>query len=138
DNEGKSGFDQVFGPDAEPTSPIVPGRAYTGKERPVRYRLLPEVFKYGWVDFGYVFRPSTHICAYATTFVTYEVKEGARATETNRKITIWAGSDGAHRVSFNGKSVIEDAAYRGFDVDRQSATVLLRPGPNRLSIKACG
>jgi hypothetical protein len=61
DNEGKAGFDQDFGPDAEPASPVVPGRAFSGKERPVRYRTLPPVFRYGWVDFGNLLRPSTHI-----------------------------------------------------------------------------
>jgi tetratricopeptide (TPR) repeat protein len=41
-------------------------------------------------------------------------------------------------VSFNGQSVIEETAYRGFDIDRRGATVLLRPGQNRLSVKVCG
>lgn len=140
DNEGKSGFEQDFGPDDEPQAPFVPGRAFSGKERPVRYRELPAVFNYGWVDFGYIFRPSTHICAHATTFVRYERMEDGKVVplEKPRKITVWVGSDGAHRVNFNGQSIIEESAYRGFDVDRRGATVLLRPGQNRLSVKVCG
>ncbi len=135
DNEGKTGFEQVFGPDATPEEPIVPGRAFTGKERPVRYRELPDVFRYGWVDFGYVFRPSTHICGHATTFISGTRKGDEKKS---RPITLWVGSDGAHRVSFNGQVTIEESAYRGFDTSRYSTTVLLRPGQNRLSIKACG
>lgn len=135
DNEGKAGFEQVFGPDATPEEPLVPGRAFSGKERPVRYRALPDIFQYGWVDFGYVFRPSTHICGHATTFISGTRKEDEKKS---RKITLWVGSDGAHRVQFNGQVAVEEKAYRGFDTSRYAATVLLRPGQNRLSIKACG
>lgn len=135
DNEGKAGFDQLFGPDDHPEEPIIPGRAYSGKERPVRYRKLPGVFKYGWVDLGHVFRPTSHICGHLTTYV-YGT---APADEKNaRPITLWMGSDGAHRVSFNGEVVIEEKAYRSFDTGRYAAAVLLRPGKNRLSVKVCG
>ncbi len=133
DNEGKGGFSQVFGPEAEALDPIVPGRAYSGKERPVRYRPLPPVFHYGWVDFGYLYRPSTHICGYATTFISEKTER-----QKPRKVTLWMGSDGAYRVHFNGQVALEDDSYRGFDFDRRSTTVLLRPGQNRLSVKVCG
>ncbi len=135
DNEGKAGFDQLFGPDDHPEEPIIPGRAYSGKERPVRYRKLPAVFKYGWIDLGHVFRPTSHICGHLTTYVYGTKKEDA---DRARPITLWMGSDGAHRVSFNGQVVIEETAYRGFDTGRSAATVTLRPGKNRLSVKVCG
>jgi hypothetical protein len=135
DNEGKTGFEQVFGPDANPEEPLIPGRAFSGKERPVRYRVLPDVFRYGWVDFGYLQRPSTHICAHATTFLTGTRKDDEKKS---RKVTLWVGSDGAHRVQFNGQTAIEEDAYRGFDTARHSATVLLRPGQNRLRLLSRG
>ncbi len=135
DNEGKSGLAQLFGPDDHPEEPIIPGRAYSGKERPVRYRKLPLVFKYGWVDLGNVFRPTSHICGHLTTFV-YGTKDGDATSA--RPITLWMGSDGAHRVIFNGQVVIEEEAYRGFDTGRYAAAVTLRPGKNRLSVKVCG
>lgn len=143
DNEGKGGFSQDFGPDSEPEKPVVPGQAFTGKERPVRYRKLPAVFRYGWVDFGSVFQPSTHICAHATTFLSEQSpSEKAPGEKTPnkkpRKITLWVGSDGAYQVHFNGQLALSDESYRGFDFDRRGATVLLRPGQNRLSIKVCG
>lgn len=135
DNEGGAGFDQTFGPEADPQEPIVPGRAFTGKERPVRYRVLPPVFKYGWVDFGQAFRPATHVCGYATTFVKGSGKEDEIRA---RDITLFAGSNGAHRVLWNGQVALQERAYRGFDTDRRAATVELKPGYNRLTIKACG
>ncbi len=135
DNEGKAGFTQLFGPDDHPEDPIIPGRAFSGKERPVRYRKLPSIFKYGWVDLGHVFRPTSHICGHLTTFVYGTGKGDASQART---ITLWLGSDGASRVSFNGQTVIEESAYRGFDVDRYAAAVTLRPGKNRLSVKLCG
>lgn len=138
DNEGKGGFTQIFGPEEEPEKPIVPGQAFTGKERPVRYRKLPDVFRYGWVDFGSVFRPSTHVCAHATTFLSEKLSDEKSPSGKARKITLWVGSDGAYQVKFNGQVAIEDDSYRGFDFDRRGATVLLRPGQNRLSIKVCG
>src|SRR5690606_32061643 len=132
------GFSQIFGPEDEAGAPIVPGRAYSGKERPVRYRESPDVFRYGWVDFGFVFRPATHICAVATTFVSDPSLDPDKIATKPRKITLWVGSDGAYRVTFNGQVALEDESYRGFDVDRRATTVLLRPGQNHLSIKVCG
>ena len=133
DNEGKAGFEQLLGPEAEPAAPIVPGRAYTGKERPVRWRVVPERFPFGWVDAGSLVRPETHVCAIATTFVS-EGDEGKR----ERNITAWVGTAGAFRLTFNGQPVLADDAYRGFDVGRYGVTLRLRPGVNRLSLKVCG
>jgi len=130
DNEGKSGFAQEFEPDLQPGAPLVPGQAYSGKERPVRWRVAPDVFRYGWIDFGSMLRPEMNVCAFATTFVA----GGERA----RPITLWVGARGAVRVLFNGQVAVEDEAYRGFDVDRLSTTVLLRPGSNRITVKVCG
>ncbi len=148
DNEGKGGFSQIYGPDADPTEPIIPGQAFSGKERPVRYRTLPRVFNYGWVDFGNLMRPSTHICAHATTFISDPTlleksvhekgKPGALDRPRTRKITLSVGSDGAHRVTFNGRVLIEEEAYRGFDTGRTTQTAVLLPGQNRLSVKVCG
>src|SRR5205085_9525495 len=49
DNEGKAGLDTASGPEPELTQAIVPGKAYTGKERPVRYRAVPAVFPFGYL-----------------------------------------------------------------------------------------
>lgn len=133
DNEGKAGFEQQLGPEAEPAAPIVPGRAYTGKERPVRWRVVPEQFPFGWVDTGSLLRPETNVCAMATTFVS-----GGDEQKRERNVTAWVGTAGAFKLFFNGQPVLADDAYRGFDVGRYGATVRLRPGVNRLSLKVCG
>jgi len=130
DNEGKAGLLREDVPDREAGTAVVGGRAYSGKERPVRWRRLPEVFPFGWVDLGAVFRPQTHICGFATTFV-----EGS---DKPRNITAWVGASGAYRLVFNGQTVLEERAYRGFDVARQGVTLRLLPGQNRLTVKVCG
>jgi hypothetical protein len=69
DNEGKGGLEQVFEPEAELGQPITPGRAYSGKERPVRYRAVANAFPFGWLDASALVRPETKVCIYATAFV---------------------------------------------------------------------
>lgn len=133
DNEGKAGFEAEFGPEAEPAAPIVPGRAYSGKERPVRWRVVPDNFPFGWVDTSSLLRPESHVCAVATTFVS-----GGADQKRERNITAWVGTAGAFKMTFNGQPVLADEAYRGFDVGRMGVTLRLRPGVNRLALKVCG
>ncbi len=133
DNENKGGFERTFGPETDLAEPIVPGRAYDGKERTVRWRVPPEITHYGWFDFGDLVRPRENVCAYATTFV--RAKAGAKAS---RKVSLWLGAEGAAKVFWNGEEVLSDAAYRDLDIDRLAATVPLAPGLNRLMVKVCG
>ncbi len=133
DNEGKSGLTAELGPEAEPQEPIVPGRAYSGKERPVRWRVVPAHFPYGWVDTGSLLRPEVKVCAVATTFVS-----GGEEQKRERNITAWVGVQGAFKLYFNGQEVLQDAAYRGLDAGRYGAALRLRPGLNRLTLKVCG
>ena len=133
DNEHKGGFTAALAPEVDLLDPIVPGHAYDGKERPVRWRVPPEVQTYGWFDFGDIVRPRESMCAYATTFV--RAKPG---TPAPREVSLWFGSSGASRVYWNGAAVLEDAAYRAIDIDRMAARVTLRPGFNRITVKGCG
>jgi tetratricopeptide (TPR) repeat protein len=136
DNEGKAGFAFTYDPEKEKTAPVTTTRSYEGKEQhPVRWRELPPVSPYGWVDFGVFVRPAEKVCVYATTFV-----RDARSEEKTgaRPISIWAGSAGAMRVWWNGVEVMEDTKYRDLDSDRFAAEVSLRGGWNRLMIKLCG
>lgn len=130
DNEGKLGFLSDFEPDAGQAEPIVPGQAFSGKERPVRWRKVPDVFHYGWIDFGSLVRPQVNVCAFATTFVS--------GGKTPRTVLLWAGSRGAIRVQVNGQTILEDDAYRAFDSDRLSGAARLLPGENRITVKVCG
>ncbi len=132
DNENKGGFTRAFDPELELDAPIVPGRAYEGKERPVRWRVPPEAHGYGWFDFGELMRPREEICGYATTYVR------ARAGTRPRAVSLWMGSAGAFRVFWNGEKVLEDAAYREIDADRFATTVMLGAEYSRLTVKVCG
>ncbi len=131
-NEGKAGFAVEHGPELDFTRAIIPGRAYTGKERPVRWRVVPpEAFPHGWIDTGALLRPAQHVCVYATTFV-------RDARDRRRSFTAWVGTSGAVQVYFNGQQVLTDEAYRGYDSDRHAVLLALQPGPNNFTIKACG
>lgn len=136
DNEGKGGFDQVFEPETEQAlaGPLVPGQAFSGKERAVRWREVPsDAFPYGWLDAGSLLRPEEKICVFATTFLSSKKK-----LTRSRRITLWVGASGAFKLFWNGQQVLQDAAYRGFDSDRFAASVNLQPGANRAMIKVCG
>ena len=133
DNEGKAGLDLEFEPEQDFAEPIVPGRAYSGKERPVRWRPVPEKFPYGWLDAGALMRPDEKICVFATTFVSAE--EGSRAPRT---VTAWVGALGAFKLFFNGRLVLSDTAYRGHDADRFGTKLRLERGQNNFTLKLCG
>ena len=131
DNEGKSGFAKEFQPEQEFSQEIIFGRSYVGKERPVQWRVAPDEFKFGWLDFGSLMRPQKSICAYATTFV--------RANEKQKSsVSAWIGAAGAFRLFVNGLDVMHDELYRGHDIDRFATNLELNPGYNDITIKICG
>ena len=135
DNEGKGGFDHAYGPEDDRLQALSPARAYDGKERTVRWRVVPAASPYGWFDIGVVLRPQESICAYVTTFVRdSRTKEKVGA----RPISLWAGSAGAMRVWWNGTEVLKDDKYRDLDSDRFASEVMLEPGWNRVLVKLCG
>lgn len=128
DNEGKRGFDHELGPERDRTAAVQLDAEYAGRERKVRWRMLPDVVQGGYVDFDALLRPTENVCALAETTLGLE-----RATP----LTLWAGSGGAIKVYFNGEEVIRDGAYRGVGYDRAVAHVSGRVGPNRLLVKVC-
>jgi tetratricopeptide (TPR) repeat protein len=133
DNEGKAGFGSELEPELDLGRPVVPGRAYSGKQRAVRWRKAPDVFPFGWVDTSSLLRPEEKVCVYAKTFV-----RGRAGSKLPRAASLWVGASGAVRVWFDGKVVLEDSAYRGHDVDRQAAEIQLTPGLHELMLKVCG
>lgn len=132
DNEGKNGLDVEHGPEADFGQAIVPGRAYSGKERPVRWRAAPEAFPFGYLDFGALLRPERKVCGFATSFV--RAKAGSKAPRT---LSAWVGASGSFALYWNGRMVLKDAAYRGHDADRFGTTLTLSPGYNNLTVKVC-
>ncbi len=133
DNEGKAGYARVFDPEAQLDQPLDMQHGYEGKERPVRWRVVPDVYSYGWVDLGDLVRPSEKICVYATTFV---MAQGS--AKQTRPAGLWLGASGAIKAYWNGEEVAADELYRDLDADRVAASVQLKPGWNRLTIKLCG
>ena len=133
DNEGKAGFDRAFGPEEDLKEPLNAGRTYDGKERAVRWRAIPDVALYGWLDAGVLVRPSEKTCVYATTFV-----QDTRKDQKARTVSLWLGSAGATKVFWNGEKVLEDTKYRSLDAERFATKVVLREGQNRLTVKTCG
>jgi cellulose synthase operon protein C len=134
DNEGKSGLTKDYAPELEFAEPIVFGRAYQGKEHPVRWRAVPrEAFPFGWIDLGSLLRPQKKICAYLTTFV-----RSTKAAEQTRAISLWLGTTGAFELFVNGRSLLKDSWYREHDIDRFAASVELLPGYNDVTVKLCG
>ncbi|HKQ70956.1 MAG TPA: hypothetical protein VJT73_16535, partial [Polyangiaceae bacterium] len=131
DNEGKEGLERVFAPEQEFGDAIDPMHPYQGKERSVRWRSVPDVFGFGWLDLGDLVRPREKVCVYATTFV--RSKGGAA-----RAASIWAGASGAFKLFWNGDEVLVDGAYRDLDADRFGVPVALGNGWNRLTAKVCG
>ena len=139
DNEGKAGLDHPYGPEEDRMQAESLARAYDGKERTTRWRVVPSTSPYGWFDTGVLVRPQEKVCVYASTFVHDSGGPGAHATASAaRPISIWAGSAGAMRVWWNGTEVLRDDKYRDLDADRFAAEVRLLPGWNRMLVKLCG
>jgi tetratricopeptide (TPR) repeat protein len=130
DNEGKEGLDRANPPEKELGETIDFVRPYQGKERQIRWRVVPDVYRYGWLDIGDLVRPRDKVCAYATTFV--RAKGGGP-----RSASIWAGASGSFKLFWNGTEVLVDTAYRGLDADRFAVPVNLARGWNRLTAKVC-
>src|SRR5260370_22587222 len=95
EKDGKEGFDRALEPEKEQELTINLTRDYDGKDhRPVRWRMLPPVSPYGWVDFGAFVRPAEQACVYASTFVRDPHVKGS----ATRLVSIWAGATGALRL----------------------------------------
>jgi transglutaminase-like putative cysteine protease/tetratricopeptide (TPR) repeat protein len=132
DNDNKSGLPERLVPELELSEPVLSDRSFDGKERPVRWRSVPDVHRWGYLDLGAMMRPNRDVCGYATTFV--RAKAGTRAT---RKLSLWVGVTGAFKLFWNGDQIMEDVAYRQLDAERHALVVKLEDGYNRITVKVC-
>lgn len=128
DNEGKRGFDEVMPPEAARLEAVNLEASYQGRERMVRWRMLPDIVQGGYVSFDALLRPAENVCGFAET--TLELDKA-------QKITLWFGSGGASKLYFNGVEVLNDPAYRAPHPDRSAALVAAQKGPNRVLVKSC-
>lgn len=128
DNEGKAGFDQETPPEQARMQAPDLSVTYPGRERPVSWRLFPDVTRFAYVSLDSVMRPNENVCGLAETFV---------RSERARPLTLWLGSGGAIKAYWNGEQVFRDDAYRGPDPDRSVVMVGAHAGWNRLLLKIC-
>ncbi len=129
DDEGRVGIGTNFQPESELVAPIVFGRSFDGKERPVRWRAGPTdggaVF-----DFGAFVRPREEACGFATSFIRLDAK-------SEKNVSVWVGWEGAFKLWWNGEQMLEDQAHREFDFDRMATGVTAVSGWNRITMKVC-
>lgn len=132
DNEGKTGLSATLGPETDLKDPALWLKTYSGKERPVRWRSLPDAFLYGFLDVGAVVRPEAKICAFAATVVF------GPETRQARQVSAWVGSGGAFQLFWNGQERFRHEVYSSHDFDRIAVPLRLEPGKNLLVLKVCG
>jgi tetratricopeptide (TPR) repeat protein len=128
DNEGKSGFDTETPPEQKRNEAPDLQASYPGRERPVSWRVYPDIVRAGYISFGAVMRPRENVCGLAETFV---------HSDRARPLTLFVGSGGANKVYWNGQEVSRDLAYRAPSPDRSVAMVAAQKGANRLLVKVC-
>jgi tetratricopeptide (TPR) repeat protein len=129
DNEGKAGFDTATPVEEKKLEPADLSASFPGKERPVRWRELPErAVRRGYVPLGALLRPRQNVCALAETIVHSDIAQ---------PLTLWAGAGGAIKVLWNGEEVLRDEAYRQASPDRTVAMVGAHAGANRVLAKVC-
>jgi cellulose synthase operon protein C len=124
ENEGKSGCDTDFGPEAS----LDLQASYPAKGQPAHWRPLTLASLDGAVDLGAVLRPNRSVVAYALALL--DEREA-------RRVTLGVGAAGAFRLWVNGERVASEDAYHPARVDQARLSVQLRRGVNRLLLKVC-
>ena len=128
DNEGRAGFNRPLTPEEHPGAALDTTQPFEGKERPVRWRRMPDLATHGYVALDAAVRPSVNACALVATTVTAPRAEPS---------VLWLGASGAVRASVNGVEVYADSAVRRAFPDRAGVSVGLRAGANRVTLKVC-
>ncbi|WP_395817636.1 DUF3857 domain-containing protein [Archangium minus] len=126
DNEGKSGCDKDFGPEAATLnlSATYPG----AKGREVSWRRLAVGPTEGYVDLGTAVRPNREAVAYALTWL---------EAPAETRVALGVGTSGAFRLWVNGEKVATSDNYNVPRPDQSRVSVRLRKGLNRVLLKVC-
>jgi len=124
ENEGKSGCDTDFGPEAS----LDLQASYPAKGQPAHWRPLTLRALDGAVDLAAVLHPNRSVVAYALALL----DEPAA-----RRVTLGLGTSGAFRLWVNGEKVASDDACHPARVDQARLSVQLRRGVNRVLLKVC-
>jgi len=124
DNEGKSGCDTDFGPEAT----LELTASYPAKGQRARWRPVQPTSLDGGVDLAALLHPNRSVVAYALALL----KEPSA-----RRVTFGLGTSGAFRLWVNGEKVAAEDAYHPARVDQTRLAVNLRRGVNRVLLKVC-
>ncbi len=126
DNEGKSGCDTNFGPEA---AALDLSATYAGaKGREVSWRKLSVSPVDGYVDLGAALRPNREAVAYALTWL---------EAPAETRVALGVGTSGAFRLWVNGEKVATSDNYNAPRPDQSRVSVRLRKGLNRVLVKVC-
>ncbi|QRN95646.1 DUF3857 domain-containing protein [Archangium violaceum] len=126
DNEGKSGCDTDFGPEAAALDLTA---SYAGaKGRQVSWRRLSVTPTDGYVDLGTALRPNREAVAYALTWL---------EAPAETRVALGVGTSGAFRLWVNGEKVTTSDSYNAPRPDQSRVSVRLRKGFNRVLLKVC-
>ncbi|HEX8705685.1 MAG TPA: DUF3857 domain-containing protein, partial [Myxococcaceae bacterium] len=126
ENEGKSGCDTDFGPEA---ATVDLGAKFAGtKGREVSWRKLAVSPTDGYVDLASAVRPTREAVAYALTWL--------EAPEETR-VALGVGTSGGFRLWVNGQLAAGENRYNLPRPDQTRVSVRLRKGLNRVLLKVC-
>jgi len=126
ENEGKSGCDIDYGPEA---ATVDLGAKFAGtKGREVSWRKLAVTPAEGYVDLATAVRPNREAVAYALTWL--------EAPEETR-VALGLGTSGGFRLWVNGQLAASENRYNLPRPDQTRVSVRLRKGLNRVLLKVC-
>ncbi len=126
ENEGKSGCDTDYGPEAATVD--LSARFAGTKGREVSWRKLAVSPTDGYVDLSSAVRPTREAVAYALTWL--------EAPEETR-VALGVGTSGGFRLWVNGQVAAREDRYNLPRPDQTRVSVKLRKGLNRVLLKVC-
>ncbi|HYH97593.1 tetratricopeptide repeat protein, partial [Hyalangium sp.] len=126
ENEGKSGCDTDFGPEAATVDLSTKFAGAKGRE--VSWRKLAVTPTDGYVDLAAAVRPNREAVAYALTWL-----EAPAETQ----VALGVGTSGGFRLWVNGQPAAREDRYNLPRPDQSRVAVKLRKGLNRVLLKVC-
>ncbi|HVG63878.1 MAG TPA: DUF3857 domain-containing protein [Hyalangium sp.] len=126
ENEGKSGCDTDFGPEA--ASLDLSAKFAGAKGREVSWRKLAVSPTNGYVDLSAAVRPNREAVAYALTWL---------ESPAETQVALGVGTSGAFRLWVNGQVAAREDRYNLPRPDQSRVAVKLRKGLNRVLLKVC-
>jgi cellulose synthase operon protein C len=126
ENEGKSGCDTDFGPEAAALD--LNAKFAGAKGREVSWRKLAVSPTDGYVDLAAAVRPNKEAVAYALTWL---------EAPAEQQVALGIGTSGAFRLWVNGQPATREDRYNLPRPDQSRVAVKLRKGLNRVLLKVC-